>query len=114
MAARYADQFYGLLALERLGQPPNLPMTCAPYRRRKNAPAQRRPLTQAVREVARSGMAHDRPLLQGNRRAAADRRPAHAGGRTGARTCRRDLGVIVGQAAGHAASSISSTSPSCC
>jgi len=54
-AAQYPDQFYGMLALERLGQPMP-PLAAAPAvtpsaqdRARFNA----RPLTQAVREVAR-------------------------------------------------------------
>ena len=55
MAAAYPDQFYGMLALERLGRP--LPsLVSAP--RRQPSPAERaafnaKPLTQAVREVAR-------------------------------------------------------------
>jgi soluble lytic murein transglycosylase len=100
MAARYADQFYGLLALERLGQPvPNF----AYDSNAMPTPAERAQFNAAHPGRARSGpqrrMAHDRPLLQGNRRAAANRRPAHARRRTGARTGPPRSGVIVGQAA---------------
>ena len=55
MAARYPDQFYGLLALERLGAPlPNLSdPPVPPPSAAERAAFQRKPITLAVREVSR-------------------------------------------------------------
>ncbi|MBW8784477.1 MAG: lytic transglycosylase domain-containing protein [Novosphingobium sp.] len=103
MAAAYPDQFYGQLALERLGMP--LPrfdasLTLDP------TPAQRaafmaKPLTQAVREVARES---DWPTAVRFFREIADQAQTpsdHALVAELARNLgRRDLAVILGQAAG--------------
>ncbi|NMN03526.1 soluble lytic murein transglycosylase [Novosphingobium sp. SG919] len=103
MAARYADQFYGLLALERLGQSvPNFAydsraIPTPDERARFNAS----PLTLAVREVARSGQwrttvrffkeISEQQQTEGQHMLVAE---------LARELGRRDLGVIVGQAAG--------------
>lgn len=103
MAARYSDQFYGLLAMERLGQPvPNFAwdsraVPTPDERARFNAA----PLTLAVREVARSGEWRttvrffkeiaDQQQTEGQHMLVAE---------LARELGRRDLGVIVGQAAG--------------
>ncbi|MEO0031602.1 MAG: hypothetical protein RIS94_1360 [Pseudomonadota bacterium] len=101
-AARYGDQFYGLLALERLGRP--VPRFAAdptaqptPDERARFASA---PITQAVREVARESdwrtsvrffkEIAEQQQTEGQHLLVADL--ARSLGR-------RDLGVIVGQAA---------------
>ncbi len=103
MAARYADQFYGLLALERLGQPvPNFAydsraMPTAEERARFNAS----PLTLAVREVARSGQWRTTVRFFKEIAAQQQTEGQHMLVAELARELgRRDLGVIVGQAAG--------------
>ncbi|MCW1382915.1 lytic transglycosylase domain-containing protein [Novosphingobium sp. KCTC 2891] len=103
IAAQYADQFYGLLALERLGRPvPRFALDSAaqptPDERSRFASA---PITQAVREVARNGdwrttvrffkEISEQQRSEGQHMLVADL--ARSLGR-------RDLGVIVGQAAG--------------
>ena len=103
VAASHADQFYGLLALERLGQPvPHLNAGYAP----EPTPDERArftaaPLTLAVREVARAGDWHttirffkeiaDQQQTPGQHQLVAELAQGLG---------RRDLGVIVGQAAG--------------
>lgn len=103
MAAQYADQFYGLLSLERLGKP--IPSFAG--RALANPTAEERaafaaaPLTQAVREVARNSdwrttvrffrEIADQQQTEGQHVLVADL----------ARTLgRRDLAVILGMAAG--------------
>ncbi|MDK4805179.1 MAG: lytic transglycosylase domain-containing protein [Novosphingobium aromaticivorans] len=102
MAARYADQFYGLLALERLGQPvPNFAydsnaMPTPAERAQFNAA----PLTQAVREVARNGewrttVRFFKEIAEQQQTEGQHMLVAELARELG----RRDLGVIVGQAA---------------
>ncbi len=102
MAAAYADQFYGLLALERLGRPvPRFPQTTqvvptADERARFNAA----PLTQAVREVARdadwrTSVRFFREIAEQQQTAGQHVLVAELARGLG----RRDLGVIAGQAA---------------
>ena len=102
MAAAYPDQFYGMLALERLGRPlpslenhPSGAPTAA-----ERAAFNARPLTAAVREVARDfdwpttvrffREISDQPVTEGEHLLVADL--ARSIGR-------RDLGVILGQSA---------------
>ena len=104
-AAAFPDQFYGMLALERLGRPlPSLVDPPHPV----PTPAQRaafyaRPITQAVREVARNAdwqttirffrEISAQALSESDRTLVAEM----------ARNLgRRDLGVVLGQAAGNA------------
>ena len=102
-AAAFPDQFYGMLALERLGRP--LPSLVDPPHPLPT-PAQRaafyaRPLTQAVREVARAAdwqttirffrEISAQALTESDRTLVADL-ARYLG--------RRDLGVVLGQAAG--------------
>ena len=101
-AAQYADQFYGLLALERLGRPvPRFASdsTAQPTAQERAAFAAA-PITQAVREVAREGdwkvsvrffkEISEQQVSEGQHMLVAEL----------ARDLgRRDLGVIVGQAA---------------
>ncbi|WP_068074157.1 lytic transglycosylase domain-containing protein [Novosphingobium lentum] len=102
-AARYGDQFYGQLSLERLGQPvPHFTaqptVTPTPEER---AAFQAAPLTQAVREVARSAdwktsirffkEISERQVTEGQHLLVAE---------LARNLGRRDLGVIVGGAAG--------------
>lgn len=101
-AAAYPDQFYGLLALERLGRP--LPA----FDNRPSAvptPAERAafnasPLTLAVREVAREA---DWPTTVRFFREISDRAQSEAEhvlvAQLAAELGRRDLGVILGQSA---------------
>jgi soluble lytic murein transglycosylase len=101
-AADYADQFYGMLALERLGRA--LPVFGA-MPTAQASPAERaafyaRPLTQAVREVAREGdwpvavrffrEVAEQAVTEGDHVLVAD---------LARQIGRRDLGVILGQAA---------------
>ena len=102
MAAQYADQFYGMLALERLGRPlPNLTgMPAAIPTPAERAAFNAKPLTAAVREVANGfewstsvrffREISDRAVSEGDHVLVADL----------ARTLgRRDLAVILGQSA---------------
>lgn len=101
-AAQYPDQYYGLLALERLGQPIP-PLTDPPHP--QPSPAERaafaaRPLTQAVREVARDAewattIRFFRELAAQAQSEAQEALVADMARELG----RRDLGVILGQAA---------------
>ena len=102
LAAQYPDQYYGLLALERLGLPlppfngaPTLVPT-ADQRATFNA----RPLTQAVREVARES---DWPTAVRFFREISDQAETEADHVMVADLARelgrRDLGVILGQSA---------------
>ncbi len=103
MAASYADRFYGLLALQRLGRthPGFVPTPDAVPGAAERAAFLARPLTQAVSEVAR-----DAPWSTGVRfyRAIADQAETvqdHLLVADLARDIgRRDLAVIVGDAAG--------------
>ncbi|EGD59205.1 lytic transglycosylase, catalytic [Novosphingobium nitrogenifigens DSM 19370] len=101
-AARYNDQFYGLLALERLGQPvPNFAATPLP----QPTPDERArfaalPLTSAVREVAREGdwrttIRFFKEIAEQQQTPGQHELVAELAENIG----RRDLGVIVGQAA---------------
>ncbi len=102
LAAAYPDQFYGLLALERLGRqvPPlgnqSIPTPSAAER----AAFESRPLTRAVREVARgyewqTSVRFFREIAE-----QAESESDHALVAELARSIgRRDLGVILGQAA---------------
>lgn len=102
-AAVYADQFYGQLALERLGRPvPNFATTpsampTAAERRAFLA----RPITAAVREVARESDWPTAVRFFKEIAAQADTPAEHQIVADLARELgRRDLGVILGQAAG--------------
>lgn len=102
MAAQYGDQFYGLLALERLGRP-------VPQFARDSdvqvSPDERsrfysQPLTLAVREVARNGdwkttVRFFKEVAEQQQTEAQHMMVANLARELG----RRDLGVIVGQAA---------------
>jgi soluble lytic murein transglycosylase len=101
-AGSHADQFYGMLALERLGQPvPRFPPLALPVptpdeRARFNAA----PLTQAVREVARADDWHTtirffKEIAEQQQTPGQHELVAELAQSLG----RRDLGVIVGQAA---------------
>jgi soluble lytic murein transglycosylase len=102
-AARHPDQFYGLLALERIGQPvPHLPIVAAPEptpdERARFAAA---PITAAVREVARAGdwrttIRFFKEIAEQQQTPGQHQLVAELAQNLG----RRDLGVIVGQAAG--------------
>jgi soluble lytic murein transglycosylase len=102
-AARHPDQFYGLLALERLGQPvPRLGAssvpTPTPEERARFAAA---PITAAVREVARAGdwqttIRFFKEIAEQQQTPGQHQLVAELAQSLG----RRDLGVIVGQAAG--------------
>jgi len=102
-AARHPDQFYGMLALERLGQPvarlgvAAVP-TPTPEERARFAAA---PITAAVREVARAGdwqttIRFFKEIAEQQRTPGQHQLVAELAQSLG----RRDLGVIVGQAAG--------------
>jgi len=102
MAGLYADQFYGMLALERLGRPlPNFHMmpsgTATPDER---AAFRASPLTTAVREVARES---DWPTTIRFFREICDQAQSEGDHVLVADLARelgrRDLGVILGQAA---------------
>ena len=102
-AARHADQFYGLLALERLGQPvPQLATAvqpaATPDERARFAAA---PITAAVRELARAGDWQTtnrffKEIAEQQQTPGQHELVAELAQTLG----RRDLGVIVGQAAG--------------
>ncbi|MFC0588065.1 lytic transglycosylase domain-containing protein [Novosphingobium aquiterrae] len=102
MAAAYADQFYGMLALERLGMPlpafNKMPMVTATADQRNAFNA--RPITMAVREVARES---DWPTAVRFFREISDQAESeidHVMVADLARELgRRDLGVILGQSA---------------
>lgn len=103
MAAQYADQFYGLLSLERLGRPvPTFSVdSVAVPTAEERAAFEQAPLTRAVREVARNAdwkttirffrEIADRPETESQHMLVADLARS---------TGRRDLGVILGMAAG--------------
>ncbi len=101
-AAGYPDQFYGMLALERLGRP--MPVLVNSPHRQPTAAEQAvfdaRPLTQAVREVAREG---DWPVTVRFFKEIAARADSETDAVLVANLARdigrRDLGVILGQAA---------------
>jgi len=101
-AAVYPDQFYGMLALERLGR--QLPPLADPPHPQPGADARAAfyasPLTQAVREVARNG---EWPVTIRFFRAIAERAQSEADYVLVAELARslgrRDLGVVLGQAA---------------
>jgi soluble lytic murein transglycosylase len=102
MAAQYPDQYYGLLALERLGRP--VPMlatvpTAMPTPQERAA-FNAAPLTQAVREVARGA---DWPTAVRFFREIADQADSEAEhvlvADLARETGRRDLAVILSQAA---------------
>ena len=102
MAAAYPDQFYGMLSLERLGRPlPPLASspTAIPSAAQRDA-FNARPLTKAVREVARES---DWPTAVRFFREIADQAESEADHVLVADLARelgrRDLGVILGQAA---------------
>jgi soluble lytic murein transglycosylase len=102
-AATYADQFYGLLAMERLGRPvPRFAAdSVAQATQAERANFAAAPITQAVREVARDAdwktsvrffkEIADQQVSEGQHMLVAD---------LARNLGRRDLGVIVGQAAG--------------
>lgn len=101
-AAQYADQFYGLLALERLGRP--VPRFASDSSAQASATERSRffaqPLTQAVREVARNGdwrttVRFFKEVAEQQQTEAQHMMVAQLARDLG----RRDLGVIVGQAA---------------
>ncbi len=102
-AAQHADQFYGLLALERLGRPvPPLGTLPAPQptpeERARFAAA---PITAAVREVASAGdwqttIRFFKEIAEQQQTPGQHQLVAELAQNLG----RRDLGVIVGQAAG--------------
>ena len=101
-AAQYPDQYYGLLALERLGQPIP-PLGDPPHP--QPTPAQRaafegKPLTQAVREVARNAewtttIRFFREIAEQARTETDEVLVADLARQLG----RRDLGVIIGTSA---------------
>lgn len=102
MAAQYADQFYGLLALERLGRP--VPRFANDSKARPTAQEQTAfaaaPITQAVREVARASewrtaVRFFKELAEQQVTESQHMLVADLARNLG----RRDLGVIVGQAA---------------
>jgi soluble lytic murein transglycosylase len=102
LAAQYSDQFYGLLALERLGRPVPAFATDSTVRPTPEESARfaSAPITQAVREVARNGdwrttvrffkEISEQQQSEGQHMLVAD---------LARNLGRRDLGVIVGQAA---------------
>ena len=102
MAAAYPDQFYGQLALERLGRP--IPSFRKTPTRTPSAQARAqfyaRPLTSAVREVARGGDWQTTVRFFREISDQAESEEDHLLVADLARTLgRRDLGVILGQAA---------------
>ncbi len=103
-AAAFPDQFYGMLALERLGQP--LPSLLDPPHP-SPTPAERtnfynRPITQAVREVAREGdwQTTIRFFREISAQATTETGPALVA-ELARSLGRRDLGVVLGQSAGN-------------
>jgi len=101
-AAQYSDQYYGMLALERLGQaiPPFAGSPSAVPTAEQRAQFNARPLTQAVREVARES---DWPTAVRFFKEIAEQADSEADHVLVADLARelgrRDLGVILGQAA---------------
>ncbi len=102
LAAQYPDQYYGLLALERLGQPLPAP-SAAPMAvptSDQRAAFNARPLTKAVRELARYG---DWPTAVRFFREISDQAENESDHVLVADLARelgrRDLGVILGQSA---------------
>ncbi len=102
MAAQYPDQYYGLLALERLGRPVpalNSAPTAVPTATERQA-CLSRPLTKAVRDVARES---DWPTAVRFFKEIAEQAESEAEHVLVADLARelgrRDLGVILGQAA---------------
>lgn len=102
MAAQYADQFYGLLALERLGRPvPNFALdSSAQVSPDERSRFYSQPLTLAVREVARGAdwkttIRFFKEVAEQQQTEAQHLMVAGLARDLG----RRDLGVIVGQAA---------------
>lgn len=102
MAAQYGDQFYGLLALERLGRP--VPQFANDSNAQPSPDERSRfynqPLTLAVREVARNGdwrttIRFFKEVAEQQRTEGQHMMVAQLARDLG----RRDLGVIVGQAA---------------
>ena len=101
-AARYADQFYGQLSLERLGQtlPPFPPESIAQPSAEDRARFAAQPLTQAVKEVARdadwlTALKFFREVSEQQQTPGQFNMVADLARQIG----RRDLGVVVGQAA---------------
>ena len=102
LAAQYPDQYYGMLALERLGRP--LPAAAAPPMvvptSAERATFNARPLTKAVRELARYG---DWPTAVRFFREISDQADSESDHVLVADLARelgrRDLGVILGQSA---------------
>lgn len=102
LAAQYPDQYYGLLALERLGRPiPSLqsaPTVVPTSAERQTFNA--RPLTYAVRQLARDGEWRTTVLFFKEIAEQAESEADHVLVADLARELgRRDLGVILGQAA---------------
>jgi soluble lytic murein transglycosylase len=103
LGAQYADQFYGLLSLERLGRPvPSFAVdSVAVPTPQERAAFQAAPLTLAVREVARGG---DWKTTVRFFKEIADQQDSEGEHMLVAElarsTGRRDLGVILGMAAG--------------
>jgi soluble lytic murein transglycosylase len=102
MAARYAEYFYGQLAMERLGRPlPNFnTMPQARPTSAERAAFNARPITRAVRDVARgadwrTGVQFYREISEQARSEADHVLVADLAREIG----RRDLGVILGQSA---------------
>lgn len=102
MAAQYPDQYYGMLALERLGRPLP-PLASAPTlvpTPQQRAEFMARPLTRAVIEVARES---DWPTAVRFFKEIADQAESEADhvlvAELARQIGRRDLGVILGQAA---------------
>ena len=102
LAASYPDQYYGLLALERLGRPLP-PLASAPTlvpTAQQRADFEARPLTRAVREVARES---DWPTAVRFFKEIGDQAESEADhvlvADLARQIGRRDLGVILGQAA---------------
>jgi soluble lytic murein transglycosylase len=102
LAAAYPDQYYGLLALERLGRPLP-PLASAPTlvpTAQQRADFEARPLTRAVREVARES---DWPTAVRFFKEISDSAESEADhvlvADLARQIGRRDLGVILGQAA---------------
>ena len=103
LAAQYSDQFYGLLALERLGRPvPRFARDSdAQATSAERAAFAAAPLTQAVREVAReadwrTSVRFFKEIAEQQQSEGQHMLVAELARGLG----RRDLGVIVGQAAG--------------
>lgn len=102
MAAQFPDQFYGMLALERLGRPlPSLARSSSVVpTSQERADFEARPLTRAVREVARES---DWPTAVRFFKEISEQAETEADhvlvADLARQIGRRDLGVILGQAA---------------